>query len=291
MSTGKGPGDDEVTTKMTGSGFNWRTLEQRRALFCSLTLTLALAGGGWREAKAQGGMGQEPGGAVAMGPQGRMVRGTVTAAAADHLTVTTEGGDTYQVMVTTNTRVMKERQPVKLADVHAGDGVGAMGVIDAATKTVHAAALFVVDAAQVKKAREDMGKSYITGKVTAIDELNLTIQRPDGVSQTIAVDESTSFRKGTRRMGMAMRGDPIGAGTGPGMGPGGGQGQGGEPGESITLADVKVGDRVFGPGSVKAGVFVPTQLVVVDAALTGRRRAPGAGEDGTAQPAAAQPPK
>jgi Domain of unknown function (DUF5666) len=278
MSTGEGPGGDGAMREMTGSGFNWRTLEQRRALFCSLTLMLALAGGGWREAKAQGSMEVDPGGAVAMGPQGRMVRGTVTAAAADHLTVTTEGGDTYQVIVTTNTRVMKQRQPVKLADVHAGDGVGAMGEIDPATKTVHAAAVFVVDAAQVKKAREEMGKSYISGKVTAIDALNLTIQRPDGVSQTIAVDESTSFRKGTRRMGMAMRGDPVAVGPGAG----GGRGQGGEPGESITLADVKVGDRVFGPGSVKAGVFVPTQLVVVDAASMGRRRAQGAGEDGAA---------
>src|ERR1700719_4547769 len=75
MSTDKGTGDDDAMTKMTESGFNSRTLEQRQRLFCSLTLMLALAGGGWREAKAQGGMGQDPGGAVAMGPQGRMVRG------------------------------------------------------------------------------------------------------------------------------------------------------------------------------------------------------------------------
>src|SRR5271163_469511 len=72
-------------------------------------------------------------------------------------------------------------------------GAGAMGVIDAPTKTVHAAALFVVDAAQIKKAREDLGKTYITGKVAAIDDVNLTIERPDGVSQKIMVDESTSF--------------------------------------------------------------------------------------------------
>ncbi len=122
---------------------------------------------------------------VAMGPQGRMVRGTVATATADGLTVKTETGDTYQVVVTANTRVMKQRQPVKLSDIHPGDGVGAMGVIDAATKTVHAAALFVVDAAQIQKAREDLGKTYITGKVTAIDEVNLTIERPDGVSQKI----------------------------------------------------------------------------------------------------------
>src|SRR5579859_5150076 len=132
-------------------------------------------------------------GAFAMGAQGHMVRGTVTAVAADQISVKTDAGDVFQVSVTTNTRLMKDRQPVKFADIHVGDGVGAMGVLDAPGKTIHAAALFVVDAAQVKKMREDMGKTYISGKVTAIDVdgLKLTIERPDGVSQTIAVDEST----------------------------------------------------------------------------------------------------
>jgi hypothetical protein len=254
---------------------------------CLLAL-LVLLGSGYGVAQMGGGNGQD---GVAMGPQGRMVRGTVSAATADGLTVKTEGGDTYQVVVTTNTRMMKERQPIKLSDIHPGDGVGAMGVIDAPNKTVHAVALFVVDAAQIKKAREDLGKTYITGKVTAIDDVNLTIERPDGVSQKIMVDESTSFRKGNRRMGMAMRGDPVEVGPGPG-----GQGQGGDPAESITLADVKVGDRVMGRGGLKGGVFVPTELVVMDAAAMGRRHGgqgagdgAGAGSGSGSGPGAAAP--
>jgi outer membrane lipoprotein SlyB len=230
---------------------------------------------------------QDPG-AVAMGPQGRMVRGTVTATAADHLTLKTEDGDTYQVVVTPNTRLMKDRQPVKFADVHVGDGVGAMGVIDAPTKTVHAAAMFAVDAAQIEKAKADMGKTYISGKVAAIDDVNLTIQRRDGVTQKIMVDESTSFRKGSRRMGMAMRGDVMP------MDGGERQGQGSPaPAESITLADVKVGDTVFGKGALKSGVFVPSELVVIDAATMGRHRQGGASEDGATQPGAqpGAPPK
>ena len=236
---------------------------------------------------------QDPG-AVAMGPQGRMVRGTVTATAADHLTLKTEDGDTYQVVVTPNTRLMKDRQPVKLADVHVGDGVGAMGVIDAPTKTVHAAAMFAVDAAQIEKARADMGKTYISGKVAAIDDVTLTIQRRDGVTQKIMVDEGTSFRRGSRRMGMAMRGNVMPMDGGERQGQGQGQGQGGAaPAESITLADVKVGDTVFGKGALKSGVFVPSELVVIDAATMGRHRPGGAGEDGaphlSVQPGA--PPK
>jgi hypothetical protein len=257
--------------------WNLGTLERRRMLPCLLAM-LVLVGTGY--GVAQGAPGQDTdGGAVAMGPQGRMVRGTVATATADGLTVKTENGETYQVVVTTNTRVMKDRQPVKLTDIHPGDGVGAMGVIDAPTKTVHAAALFVVDAAQIKKAREDLGKTYITGKVAAIDDVNLTIERPDGVSQKIMVDESTSFRKGGRR----MRGEGFGMGAGPGMGEGGGQGQGApapaaDPAESITLADVKVGDRVMGRGALKGGVFVPTELVVMDPSAMGRRRGQGSAD-------------
>jgi hypothetical protein len=232
---------------------------------------------------------QEDEGAVAMGSQGRMVRGTVTATAADHLTLKTDAGDTFQVIVTTNTRLMKERQPLKLADVHVGDGLGAMGVIDPATKTIHAAMAFVVDAAQVKKMKEDMGKTFISGKVVAIDidDLELTIHRQDGVTQKIAVDEGTSFKRGGRREGAMMRGDgSADASFGPGAGgPGGGARPGaGQGGESITLADVKVGDTVIGPGALKAGTFVPTQLTVIDAAAMGRRRR---SEGGDAGPAAA----
>jgi len=237
----------------------------------------------------------EDDGAVALGAQSRMVRGTVTAAEGDHLTVKTDAGDLFQVVVTNNTRLMKERQPVKIADVHVGDGVGAMGVIDAPTKTVHAAMVMVVDAAQVKKMRDDMGKTYISGKVMAIDDLELTIKRQDGVTQKIAVDEGTSFRKGGRGAGAMMRGDgsqSLGSGAGPGSGQ-----PGGPQGESITLADVKVGDMVVGPGALKAGVFVPTQLTVIDPAAMGRRRraeggeaAPAAGTaQGTAAPAGTSP--
>src|ERR1700690_2385907 len=54
---------------------------------------------------------------------GQMVRGTVTAATADNLTVKTDAGETYQVAISANTRVNKDRQPVKVADIKVGDGV------------------------------------------------------------------------------------------------------------------------------------------------------------------------
>jgi hypothetical protein len=129
----------------------------------------------------------------------------------------------------------------------------------------------VVSAEEAKKAREEMGKVYIAGKVTAIDDLKLTVLRTDGVSQVIAVDESTSFRKGDRKLQALLNGGPVDMGAGSG---GGGR-QGGaaaSSGESITLADIKVGDTVAGQGGMKNGVFVPTELGVMDAAAGGQRR-------------------
>jgi hypothetical protein len=233
---------------------------------------------------------------------GQMVRGTVTAAAADHLTVKTEAGEVYQVAVSANTRLTKDRQPVKIADIKVGDAVGAMGVLDAPTKTVHAVFVGVVDAEQLKKARENMGKTYITGKVTAIDidALKVTVMRPDGVSQVIGVDEQTSFKRGGRGMAAMASGAGVvevgggavgarGKGDGSGGGSAAGAGNGGG-GESITFADVKVGDSIAGQGGLKSGVFVPTELHVMDQAAMGQRRRRGVDGGGPGgNPAGAAP--
>ena len=228
-------------------------------------------------ALAAGAQAQMQGGEPAMAGMGRQVRGTVTAATADKLTVKTESGELYQVALTPNTRLMKGRDPLKAADIHVGDGVGAMGEIDQPNKTVHAMAVFIVDAEQIKKAREAMGKTYIAGKVTAIDELKLTILRADGVSQVIAVDEDTSFRKGGRGMQQAFGMTPPPASSTTGA-------------DSITLADIKVGDSVAGPGALKGGVFVPTTLGVGEpgqgGGQGGRRRRP---EGASSTPPAMEP--
>jgi hypothetical protein len=249
--------------------------------------------------------GQRPDGAAFAG--GQMVRGTVTAAAPDHLTVKTDAGEVYHVALSANTRLTKERQPVKVADIKVGDGVGAMGVLDPATKTVHAVFVGVIDAEQVKKARENMGKTYITGKVTAIDldALKVTVLRPDSVSQVIGVDEQTSFKRGGRGMAAMASGAGVidaggggGRGNGTGAGNGTGNGNGGGGGESITFADIKVGDSIAGRGALKNGTFVPTELGVMNPGTMGQRRRRGAdgggtgsAPSGTAAPSDAPAPK
>jgi hypothetical protein len=186
------------------------------------------------------------------------VGGEVTAIAGATLTIKAEDGSTAQIVTTDNTRIMKGRGvTVKIADLKVGDGVMAVGNLDAPNKTLHAAMVMATDAAEVKKLRENLGKTYIAGKVTAIDLDNakMTVMRADGVSQTIGFDETTSFKRGR-------------AGRGGGFGGGGAEAP---AGESITLADVKVGDQIAGQGSLKSGVFVPAQLTVATPGQ-GRRR-------------------
>ena len=226
------------------------------------------------------------------GQMGQPVQGIVTAATADKLIIKTDAGDSYDVTVTATSRIMKDRQPIKLSDVKPGDSVTAMGTVDASKKTVQAMMVMDVDAATVAKAKENLGKTYITGRITAIDadNLKLTVMRTDNVSQVIAVDDGTSFQRGTRGVaadvvaagGMAMGG--MGGGRGMGAGRQGGGAQAGPPPapESITLADVKVGDALMATGTLKGGAFTVLKMGVTEpgAGGGGRRRAP----DGQAAP-------
>ena len=242
-----------------------------RWMHSALVAAIVIVGTGMIRAQGEAG---PP--AFARGP---MVRGTVTAIATDHFSLKTDDGDTYQIVLTPNTRLMKDRQPVKVADVKVGDGVGAMGELDAPKKTLHALFVAVMDAEQVKKMREGLGKVYITGKVTAIDDVKLTILRPDHVSQTIEVDETTSFRRGGRR----RNGISSTSGTSPVEGAGN---------EIVTLADVKVGDMIAGQGSIKHGIFVPTTLSILPPGAEGAmgmRMRPGEGVPQDGAPLSSKP--
>ena len=110
------------------------------------------------------------------------------------------------------------------------------------------------------------------------------------MSQVIAVDEGTSFKRGGRNLQSMLNGsgpvDGRASGGGPASGPvnaaAGAAGAGG--GESITLADIKVGDSVAGRGELKGGVFVPSELGVMDASARRRRRPEGAAGTATGAP-------
>ena len=106
-----------------------------------------------------------------------------------------------------------------------------------------------------EKARADFGKTWTAGSIQSIEETKITIKRPDNVTQTIVVDENTSFRK--RR-------------------------------DSITLADIKVGDNVTARGALQGGNFLATVLSVGGPGGGGFRGGPRPG--GAPNGASAAPP-
>src|ERR1700761_1099439 len=116
------------------------------------------------------------------------IGGTITAITGPQVTIKTVDGVVYQVVTTDNTRVMRGRgNTIKLAELKAGDGVMAMGNMDAPNKTIHAAMLISIDADQMKKMEEaqkqqlaNLGKTLIAGRVTAIDmdNVTMTVERP-----------------------------------------------------------------------------------------------------------------
>lgn len=77
----------------------------------------------------------------------------------------------------------------------------------------------------------DVTKNVVLGQLKNVEKTKLTIAKPDGVEQPMAVDANTKFV--------------------------------GEHGEVIALADFKTGDQVAAIGALKDGVFMAAQLARV----------------------------
>ncbi len=209
----------------------------------------------------QSGGGQEQGRGMGMGMgAGSGVMGTVTEIASDHFTVKTDAGETWTVHYSPNTRIMKQAprpagsgapangesgaqdagrramragppDPIKATDVKVGDAIMAGGETDQNAKSLGAIGIMVLDpesARRMQRMQADYGKTWLMGRVTAIDGTTITVEGgPDNQSHSFTVDENTSFRR--RR-------------------------------EPITLADLKAGDRVRVQGAVKDGQFVASSV-------------------------------
>ena len=126
---------------------------------------------------------------------------------------------------------------IKASDIKVGDAIGASGEIDANAKSVGAVAIFQIDPERAKQMREmqaNYGKTWVMGRVTAINDVKVTLQGgPDNAIHTFVADENTTFRK---------RRDPV------------------------TLADIQVGDMIRAEGSVKNGAFLATAVAVMGSA-------------------------
>ncbi|HEX3662733.1 MAG TPA: DUF5666 domain-containing protein [Acidobacteriaceae bacterium] len=210
------------------------------------------------ESGQSGGRGMRGGGGMFM-MGGNSAHGVVTALSGNNITIKDEQGQVYTVETGPNTHFRKDREESKIADIHVGDTILAAGNLDEQAKTVGAVFVVVLtpeQAARMEQMRAEFGKTWTAGKVTAIKDLTVTLQRPDKVSQTIAVDENTTFRKGGR--GSA---------------------------EDITFPDIKVGDRITARGALQNGSFLATSIAVMPP------RQPGQGRFGEGRQGPGAPPQ
>jgi hypothetical protein len=201
---------------------------------------------------------------------GRGLMGTVTEVATDHYTIKTDAGESYTVHFSANTRIMKlpagGRSPgggggagrgegngggggyggnppetLKATDIKVGDAVMAAGEVDAQARSVGAVMIMQIDPERAKQMREmqaNYGRTWLAGKVTAIDGVKVTLTGSvDNLAHTFMADENTTFRK---------RRDPI------------------------TLADIEVGDILRVEGSVKDGTFLATAVNAMSAPPQGQ---------------------
>lgn len=139
-------------------------------------------------------------------------------------------------------------EPIKATDIKVGDAISSMGDVDATAKSVAATAIVLMDperARQMQEMEANYGKTWLMGKVTAVDGVKVTVTGTmDNAPHSFVADENTTFRR---------RRDPI------------------------TLADIQVGDIVRAEGAVKDGVFTAATVGDMGSMQGGSTRLPGNG--------------
>ena len=248
--------------------------------FFPLSLTLLLAATPWlaqQQASSQG-QGQQsapPAGEVRMqGPpegRGHGVVGKITSIKEGAIELTRMDGASVTVKLTDKTQYRKDRENAKLADFKMGDMVF---IRTEGAGDQDLTALIVAGRSggpgehgvggsgggMMMMGGGELGKDFVFGEVKSVDAPKITVLRPDNVTQTLELSEETSLRKGR---------------------------------ESVTMADIQVGDHVFVRGAVQNNAFVPKMVMVIGAEQWKRMQemgmAPGM-TTGTAKPPADSKP-
>jgi hypothetical protein len=167
----------------------------------------------------------------------RPLLGKITAIRDGAIELATPDGQTLTVKVTSQTEFRKDREPAKATDFKVGDMVMVRGDENAdhsVTARIVGGRTGVPGGPGGAGGRQmgTLGKDYVVGEVKSIDAPRLTVLRPDNVTQTVELNEETSLRKGR---------------------------------DSITMAEIQVGDHVIARGSMEKDVFVPKGVMVMNA--------------------------
>ncbi len=210
-------------------------------LFAMLSVAVAQAQDDTSAPPPQQGQGR--GGGREGGP--RPLFGKITAVHDGSIEVAGQDGQTVTVKLTPQTEFRKDREPAKVTDFKVGDMVAVRGDKNA-DNTVTATMIGGRTGGPAGgpgggpggrpggngTMPGTLGKDYVAGEVKSIDAPKLTVLRTDNVTQTLELNEGTSLRRGR---------------------------------DSITMADIKVGDHVMARGAVQNDVFVPTGVMVIGA--------------------------
>ncbi len=216
---------------------------------------------------------QESGGNAGQGPneQRMPLFGKIAAVRDNSIEVTNPDGENVIVKLTAKTEFRKDRQDAKRSDFKVGDLV----IVRGQENPDHSWTAEVVGGRSgngpgVREGREGrggpggpgggfargqggmLGKDFVAGEITAIDAPKLSVLRSDKVTQSIELNEDTSLRKGR---------------------------------DSITMADVQVGDHVFARGGLENNVFVPKVVVVINPEQWKRMQEWAGRPEGQRQPA------
>jgi len=173
--------------------------------------------------------------------RGLAVFGKITAIKDGALELTKPDGNPATVKITDKTEFRKDRQSAKLSDFKVGDLVfihvddsGGQGLtaLMVAARSPGMGGPGGPGGNMMMMGGGELGKDFVVGEVIAIDAPQITIQRPDNVTQKLELTEETSLRKGR---------------------------------ESVTMADIQVGDHVFVRGALQNNAFVPKNVQVIPA--------------------------
>ena len=179
------------------------------------------------------------------GPQegrGRGVVGKITAIKDGALELERMDGGNVTVKLTDKTEYRKDRQSAKLPDFKVGDmvfirteGAGdqdltALLVAGSTGNGPGGPGMGGPGGGLMMMGGGELGKDFVFGEVKSVDPPKITVLRPDDVTQTLELNEETSLRKGR---------------------------------ESVTMADIQVGDHIFVRGGVHNNAFVAKMVMVI----------------------------
>ena len=172
--------------------------------------------------------------------------GKITAVHEQSMEITKADGGVVVVKLTNQTVYRKDRADAKITDFKVGDVVmvrGDQNPDHSVTAKLVGGRTGGPGAGMMWASGGTLGKDYVVGEVKAVAPPKLTVLRTDGVTQTLELNENSSLRRGR---------------------------------ESITMADIQVGDHLMAHGAPQNDMFVPKDVMVVSAEQWKRMQEMGA---------------